>query len=131
MLKKLLTCSALTAMLTLTPGCYSTSEGHVRPGVPFVKDSIQSSYEMPMATVHDAAIAVLQKNGEVTGDDVVKRVVSGVAFGRKIWISFSEDTPGITTVTTQARSSAGGPDVEIASEIDKRIYGQLARSQTQ
>jgi archaellin len=84
-----------------------------------------------MATVHDAAVAVLQKNGEVTGDDVVKQVVSGVAFGRKIWVSFNEATPGVTTVTTQARSSAGGPDVDVASEIDKLIYGQLARSQNQ
>jgi hypothetical protein len=127
MLRALLFILALTGTIVLTTGCYSTSEGRVRAGVPFVKDSIQSRYELPLANVHDAAIEVLKAHGELTSDDVVKKVVAGVAFGRKVWISFDDSTPGITAVTTQARTSAGGPDVEIASEIDKLIYGVLAR----
>jgi hypothetical protein len=127
MLRALLITLALTCAIAFSTGCYSTSEGRVRAGVPFVKDSIQSRYELPLSNVHDAAIEVLKTNGELTSDDVVKKVVAGVAFGRKIWISFDDSIPGITTVTTQARTKAGGPDVEIASEIDKLIYGVLAR----
>lgn len=127
MLRALLAAFTLTALIGLSTGCYSTSEGRVRPGVPFVKDSIESRYELPLARVHDAAIAVLKTNGEVSSDDVVKKVVAGVAFGRKIWISFDDSTPGFTTVITQARTKGGGPDVDIASEVDKLIYGELAR----
>jgi len=127
MLRALLITLSLTSTIALSTGCYSTSEGRVRPGVPFVKDSIQSRYERPLAIVHDAATEVLRTHGELTSDDVVKKVVAGAAFGRKIWISFDDSVPGITSVTTQARTSAGGADVEIASEIDKLIYGVLAR----
>jgi hypothetical protein len=116
----------LTGAITLSTGCYSTSEGRVHAGVPFVKDSIESRYERPLSLVHDAAVEVLKTHGGVTSDDVVKRVVAGVAFNRKIWISFEESTPGFTTVITQARTKAGGADVDIASEIDKLIYGVLA-----
>ena len=127
MLRAFLITLALTGTLVVSTGCYSTSEGHVHPGVPFVKDSIESRYELPLSAVHDAAVEVLKTHGELTSDDVVKKVVAGVAFGRKIWISFDDTTPGITAVLTQARTKSGGPDVDIASEIDKLIYGVLAR----
>ena len=77
MLRASLAAFTLTVLIGLSTGCYSTSEGRVRPGVPFVKDSIESRYELPLTRVHDAAISVLKTNGEVSSDDVVKKVVAG------------------------------------------------------
>ena len=115
----------LCGILCLSSGCYSTQEGRVRAGVPFVKDSIVSRYELPMERVHAAAKDVLRKNGVLTGDDSVKKVVTGVVNRRKVWISFDDSEPRITQITIQARTSAGGPDVNLASEIDKLVYGAL------
>lgn len=127
MLRNLLITVLVTGTLVATSGCYSTQEGRVRAGVPFVKDTIVSRYELPMDQVHAAALEVLKTNGTLTSDDVVKKLVVGVVDGSQVWISFDDSAKGITAISIQARTKGGGADVSMASEIDKLIYGVLIR----
>ena len=106
-------------------GCYSTEEGNLKFGSPIGKDTIVSRYERPMDQVRNAAIVVLKREGTLIGDDRVKNVLTGKINRGTVWVAFDASEPKIVKVTTQARGSGGGPDVAMASEIDKQIYGEL------
>ncbi len=109
-------------------GCYSTEEGNLRFGSPIGKDTIVSRYERPFDQVRNAAIVVLKRNGTLTGDDRVKNVLTARIDRHTVWVQLDGSEPKIVKVTTQARGPAGGPDVALASEIDKQIYGELITS---
>jgi hypothetical protein len=111
------------ALLGLT-ACYTTPEGRIKAGVPG-KDTIVSRYEVPYEVVYEAAKAVLIENGTLTNDDRVTQVLRGRIDTNTIWISLDDTEPGLTTVTVQARGSGGGANVEVASEVDKLIFGKL------
>jgi hypothetical protein len=115
----------LCVLVLAAAGCYSTQEGRVRAGVPFVKDTIVSRYELPLSQVHAAAAQVLRQRGRLTGDDSVTKVLTGVVDRSRVWIDLDDSYSGITEITVQARTTAGVPDVDLASEIDKLIYGLL------
>jgi len=125
MLKLVWTGALLGILAVATSACYSTQEGRVRAGVPFVRDTIVSRYELPLSQVHAAAAQVLRQRGSLTGDDSVKKVLTGIVDRHRVWISLDDSEPGITQITVQARTTAGGPDVDMASEIDKLVYGLL------
>ena len=124
-MKRVLSLVALAATLIFASGCYSTQEGRLRAGVPLTKDKITSRYEAPMARIHDAAVAVLKKNGALSNDDSVTRVVRGIIDSRNVWIKFDDSEPKITKVTIQVRTPGGVADLDLASEIDKQMYGWL------
>jgi hypothetical protein len=115
----------ITVLGLVGTGCYSTEGGGVKAGMPFVKDSVVSRYERPPAQVHAAALAVIKKQGTLTSDDSVTHVIRGRIDNRTVWIKVSEDDPAVTTVTVQARTKMGMADVDLASEVDKLIYGTL------
>ncbi len=116
---------ALGLVLWLGSGCYSTQEGNLKAGVPFAKDSIVSRYELPYQRVYEAAKGVLTKNGVLTNDDQVTHVLKGVVDNRTVWIKLEDGGPGIIQVTIQARTKGGAPDVGLASDLDKGLYGLL------
>lgn len=122
---RLAVCALLALVLIAGTGCYSTQEGGVRAGVPFAKDTISSRYEVPWQRVRDAAREVLRREGQLTNDDSVTFVLQGVVNNRKIWIKIDNTDPRITQINIQARSKSGAADVDMASEIDKQIYGVL------
>jgi hypothetical protein len=129
MIKRLGILLLLTPFLLAVSGCYSTQEGRLKAGVPFSKDTISSRYELPFARVYEAAKSVIVKNGTLTNDDQVTRVLRGVVDGRSVWIKLDDSEPRLTTITIQARTKGGGADVDLASELDKQIYGELILKQ--
>ena len=112
----------LVAALT---GCYSTQEGNLKAGVPFQKDTIVSRYERPYAQVYAAAKEVIRRMGTLTNDDVETKLLKGRIDGRPVWIKLDDSEPQITKISIQARGTGGGADIDLASEIDKQIYGVL------
>lgn len=116
----LLACCSLVVLTS----CYTTPEGRLKAGVPG-KDRIVSRYEAPYEVVYEAAKAVLVENGTLTNDDRVTRVLRGRIDTNTIWISLDDAEPRLTTVIVQARGSGGGANIELASEIDKWIFGKL------
>jgi hypothetical protein len=92
-----------------------------------VGNPAEETYRHPNQTkmVYEAAKAVLIENGTLTNDDRVTQVMRGRIDANTIWIALDDTEPRLTTVTVQARGSGGGANVELASEVDKLIFGKL------
>lgn len=124
---KVLSILALSAAAIVFTGCVSTVDGHVRGGVPFRKDTIVSRYERPIGAIFDAAKAVIASNGTLQAENRVNNSLVGKVDTRTVYVKVDEDQPTISKVTVQVRTSAGGVDIDLASEIDKQIALKLAR----
>jgi len=117
----------LTCLLGLDVGCVSTPKDDLIFGLPG-KDKIVSRYEKPYDQVKAASIAVLKRNGTLIGDDLVRKVLEARIDTAKVYVALDDSEPKITKVTVQVRRS-GVADIDLASEIDKQIYGQLLVNQ--
>ena len=117
----------LTCLLGLDVGCVSTPKDDLIFGLPG-KDKIVSRYEKPYEQVKAASITVLKRNGTLIGDDLVRKVLEARVDTAKVYVVLDDSEPKITKVTVQVRRS-GVADIDLASEIDKQIYGQLLVSQ--
>src|SRR2546426_1009611 len=68
---------------------------------------------------------VLKRMGSLTNDDVVTKTLRGAIDAQPVWIQLDDSEPRITKVSVQARTRGGAPNVDLASEVDKQIYGYL------
>lgn len=122
---KLLVLFAAGTLALLVSGCYSAVDGQLRAGVPFAKDKLPSLYEFPAAQIWTAAREVLTRNGRLTGDNTVAKTLTAKIDNRTVWVMIEDIDPRLTRVTVQVRTSMGGTDIALASEIDKQIALQL------
>lgn len=118
---------ALAGLLSFAAGCVSTEKDDLIFGLPG-KDKIVSRYELPYDKVKAAAITVLKRNGTLVGDDLVRKVLEARVDTAKLYVALDDSEPKITKVTVQVRRGAVA-DIDLASEIDKQIYGQLLVNQ--
>jgi len=93
--------------------------------MPFGKDTIVSRYERSYQQVNTAAKEVLKRMGSLTNDDVITKTLRGAVDAQPVWIQLDDSEPRLTKVTIQARTRGGAPNVDLASEVDKQIYGYL------
>ena len=107
-------------------GCVSTVDGHMKAGVPLVKDTLESRYERPVAQVVSAARAVLERNGQLLGDNTISNSLHGKVDTHNVWIRVSELDPKTTQVLVQVRTRKGTGNIDLASELDKQIALHLA-----
>lgn len=112
-------------VVSLTPGCYSTVEGRKRAGIPFRKDRLESRYERKPAEVFAAAKAVLAEMGTLTGENTIASTLEAKVDNNTVWVKVAEVEPGISQVWVQARRSSLAGNVDVASEVDKRIALEL------
>src|SRR6266536_2065754 len=117
----------LGCLILLSAGCVSTPKDDLIFGLPG-KDKIVSRYEKAYDQVKAAAITVLKRNGTLVGDDLVRKVLEARIDTAKVYVALDDSEPKITKVTVQVRRG-GVADIDLASEIDKQIYGQLLVSQ--
>ena len=122
---RFLTLAAWACLALLFTGCYTGGDGSLKTGVPFSKDKIVSRYERPYDQVKAATLTVLRRLGTVTGDDLVKKLITAKVDTHTVWVTLDDAEPKIVRVVVQARSKGGAADVDLASEIDKQIYGEL------
>jgi hypothetical protein len=108
----------------LLGACHTTLDGRLKPGLPG-KDTIVSRYEVSYDELYEAAKAVLKDTGTLVSDDQVSKVLRARVDTNTVWIKLDDSEPNITTMSVEVRTSGGAPHVEMASEIDKRIYGRL------
>ncbi len=113
------------AMAAFSTGCVNQVDGHKRPGVPFIKDKIISSYERPVAQIFAAAKEVLAANGMLNREDTINKVIEAKVNQRTVFVKVSEVDPNVTQVTVQVRTKAGVSDIDLAAEIDKQIALRL------
>ncbi|MEO6183964.1 MAG: DUF3568 family protein [Verrucomicrobiota bacterium] len=124
-LKILMSLAVLTVSVLLT-GCVSTVDGHMKMGVPLVKDTIESRYQFPVAKLVNASKAVLSHNGTLVSNDTINNTITARVDTRTVWVKITEIDAQVSGVIVQARTKAGAADVDLASEIDKQIALQLA-----
>ncbi len=127
---------AVCGALILLAGCVSTVNDRSTAGVPFVKDRVESRYDRSVDQVFGAAKEVVKDMGAMIREGTVYtdqtksvKTIEGKVNQRNIWIRIEEIDPKITSVIVQARTKAGGTDVELASQIKERIALRLASGQ--
>src|SRR6266481_99015 len=114
---------ALACVVFWSAGCVSTEKGDLKFGVPG-KDTIVSRYEVPYDKVKTAAIAVLKRNGTLVGDDLIRKVLEARIDTATVYVGLDDSEPKITKISVQVRRGAV-PDIDLASELQKQIYGEL------
>jgi hypothetical protein len=131
---KLKTVAALIALSTVVAvmtGCVSTETGEKKAGVPFIKDSFTGQYERPVDQVFQAAKDVSNQMGQLTKEGtlyengVAVKTVEAFINDRNVWMRI-EPVDKLTSVTVQARTKAGGSDMDLVHEIEKQIAVKLA-----
>lgn len=101
----------------------------MKAGVPFSKDKIVSRYERSVPQIVAAAREVLKRNGPIEADDTAGNSLHAKINQRNVWVKVSQVDDIVSEVVVQARTKAGGGDVDLASEISKQIGIQLAVTQ--
>ena len=119
---------ALLAVLVagVAVGCQSTPEGRMRAGIPFVKDTIEGRYQRSTAQIFEAARQVLQLNGTLTSENTISSTLEARVDNRRVIVTVDEVEPGVSRLRVEARTKAGGADVDLAAEIEKQIALRLA-----
>lgn len=126
--------AALMGTAVLAAGCVNTVTGERTVGVPFVKDKAESRYNVPADRVFDAAKRVIKEDGTLTHEgsyygqtNAANAVMTlqGKVNDRTVWVAVAQEDPKVSSVTTQARTEAGGTDMDLAHQIDKQILEKL------
>jgi hypothetical protein len=125
MKKNLFALSLFACLGILWAGCVGTVDGRSRPGMPMAKDTIESRYERPVEPIFNAAKDVLKLNGTLVSENTINHSLEAKVDTRTIWVAVDEIEPKVSRVRVQARTKAGSGDIDLASEIDKQIYGKL------
>ena len=117
---------AVIAIATLgLSGCYQTQEGRRRPGLPYLKDTIESRYERPVEQVYESAKATLAFNGVITMEGAPTHLLEAKVNDRMVWVRVDEVEPRVARVFVQARKNGGKGDINLAAELDKQIALRL------
>ena len=112
-------------LVVLFSGCYSTPEGHIKPGVPFAKDTLEYRFKRTEDQILNAAREVLIFNGTLNSDDVKKKVLEAKINTRTVWVAVKEVEPEISRLRVQVRTKGGTSDLDMASEIATQIALKL------
>lgn len=113
------------SLSTLWCGCVGTVDGRSQAGMPLVKDTIESRYERPVEQIFNAAKDVLKLNGTLTSENTINHSLVAKIDTRTVWVQVEEVEPKVSRVRVQARTKGGSGDIDLASEIDKQVYGKL------
>lgn len=130
----MLSAAVCGALLLAAAGCVETVNDRSQPGVPFIKDKVEGQYERSVDQVFDAAKTVVSSMGTLVNEstlynqNVPAKTIQGKVNQRDIWIRVQTvDPKPITRIVVQARTSAGGVDVDLAHEIEKQVAIELAK----
>ncbi|MEY2429294.1 MAG: hypothetical protein QOJ40_2179 [Verrucomicrobiota bacterium] len=117
--------------LILAVGCVDTVSGRKTAGVPWIKDKVEGHYERPLNQVYEAAKDVVKFNGTLVNESILHtetnevKTVEGKVNQRTVWVRVEATDPKVTEVQVQTRTKAGGPDIDLAHEIEKQIALKL------
>ncbi len=124
---------ACLGLLALNFGCYQKVTGGYRAGVPLVKDKVEGRYERPLDEVFEAAKEVIKYNGVLVNESVLHgqtttvKTLEGRVGQRKVYIRVEQLEPNLTAIQVQARTPAGGRDIDLAHELEKQTALRLIR----
>ena len=67
---------------------------------------------------------MLKLNGTLVSENTINHSLEAKVDTRTVWVAVEEIEPKVSRVRVQARTKSGG-DIDLASELDKQIYGKL------
>jgi hypothetical protein len=114
------------ALGVLVSGCVTSVDGRQQVGMPFVKDKLEARYERSPMEIWQAAKDVLNHNGKLYSEDVMKSTLEASVNTRTVWVKVEPFDANSTRVVVQARTKSGGSDVDLAAEIKSQIAIRLA-----
>ena len=126
--------ATLAGLALLAAGCVNTVTGERTMGVPFVKDQVESRYNVPADRVFDAAKQVVREDGSLTHEGSyynstnsvnAVRTIQGKVNERTVWVAVAQEDAKVSNVTVQTRTQAGATDMDLARQIDKQILLKL------
>ena len=126
---KLFALSALAGLAGLLSGCVSTVDGRSQAGVPFMKDSVEGRYDRTVPQILEAAKSVLNHDGVLTSEDLVKNSLEAKVDQSKVFVRVDQIDPAkpVSAVTVQVRTKGGATDIDLAHQIEKEIALALVR----
>ena len=124
--------AVIAGLAIVAAGCVGTASGRKTAAVPWVKDQFESRYERPAAQVFQAAKEVLALNGTLLSESTLHGTntvlaLEGKVNQRKVWIGVQQEDAKISSIVVQARTTAGGTDLELCRDLDKQIALKLVR----
>jgi len=118
-------------MMAVTTGCVSTVAGTQTAGFIFGRDSVEGRYQRTLDQVYQAAVQVIQTDGTLVTEYIPHdttnsvRALYGKVNHQKVWMRVEAISPQITSIVVQARTKHGGPDLNMAHELEKEVALQL------
>lgn len=124
--------AVIAGVAIVAAGCVGTASGRKTAAVPWVKDQFESRYERPAAQVYQAAKEVLVQNGTLANELTLHGTntvlaLEGRVNQRSVWIAVQQEDAKISSIVVQARTKAGGTDLELCRDLDKQIALKLVR----
>lgn len=125
--------AALAGLVIIATGCVRTATGTHSPAITWSQDQVEGRYQRSVDQVYQASVTVIQNNGVLIQEYIphdttnTVRALHGKVNEKNVWISVEAETPAITKVTVQTRSTMGVSDVALSHELEKEIALQLAR----
>jgi hypothetical protein len=113
------------AAACIVSGCVTSVDGRQQVGLPFANDRKEARYERSPMEIWTAAKDVLNFNGRLYSEDVMKSTLEAAVNTRTVWVKVEPVDGTMTRVIVQARTKGGAPDADLASEIDKQIALRL------
>ena len=114
-------------------GCITTVSGTKTVALTPTQDNVTGRYERSVDQVYRAAVTVIQHNGVLLTEYVphdttnTVRALSAKVNERNVWIRVQEETPAITDITVEARTTWGKSDIDLAHYLEKGVALELAR----
>jgi hypothetical protein len=121
------------AAIAVLAGCVKTVNDRSTAAFPLVKDSFEARYERSMDQVYGASIFVVKYLGTVSRESTINpgtnevKAIEGKINNRHVWVRVQAVDPKVTSLTVQARTSAGGTDLTLTHEIEKQIAIKLSQ----
>jgi hypothetical protein len=107
-------------------GCVETLDGKHEGGFPFAKDTVEGRYNRTVEEVMKAARDTIRYNGVLTVENVVGKTLEGKVDKRNVWVAVASVASNLTSVAVQVRTSGGGTDMELASNLKEQMAVRLA-----
>ena len=126
-------CGLVGVLAMMTAGCVNTVSGGKAAGNPFMRDTVEGSYERPLEEVFTAAKAVLADNGTLSTESVLHgetnqvRTIVGKVNQRSVYMRVKPVDTKVTSVEVQTRTSGGGSDMDLAHDLEKQIALKMVR----
>lgn len=123
----------LAGVALCVAGCVNTVNDQSTAGLKLSTDKVENRYDRSLPDVYQAAILALKGSGYLRRESTLLgttnqvKTLEGTVSDVPVWVRVEAIEPQITAVTVQARTTWGGSQVAIASQLSTRIALELAK----